>query len=80
VTRGDQIWIMNVDGSNAHVLTDDIDSLHGSLNWSPDGTYLLYELYSLAAFPFESRLQVLNIEAGEVNDLQIDGFNPKWAW
>ena len=80
VTRGDQIWIMDVDGGNARVLTDDIDSLHGSLNWSPNGTYLLYELYSLAAFPFESRLQVLNIEAGEVNDLQIDGFNPKWAW
>ncbi|NWF64158.1 MAG: PD40 domain-containing protein [Chloroflexi bacterium] len=80
VTRGDQIWVMNADGSEARMLTNDPDALHGSLNWSPDGRYLLYELYALEVFPFSSRLQVLDVESGEVNDLEIQGFNPKWVW
>ena len=80
VTRGDQIWIMNADGSDARILTNDADALHGSLNWSPDGKYLLYELYALEAFPFASRLQVLDVVSGEVQDLGIEGFNPKWVW
>lgn len=80
VTRGDQIWLMNADGSNARVMTNDADALHGSLNWSPDGKHLLYELYALEAFPFTSHLSVLNVETGEVEDLGIQGFNPRWVW
>ncbi|HRJ55102.1 MAG TPA: hypothetical protein PLV64_02370 [Anaerolineales bacterium] len=80
VTRGDQIWLMNDDGSNARVMTNDADALHGSLNWSPDGKHLLYELYALEAFPFTSYLSVLNVETGEVEDLGIQGFNPRWVW
>ncbi|MBL7942417.1 MAG: PD40 domain-containing protein [Flavobacteriales bacterium] len=80
IARGDQIWVMNADGSNARPLTNDADVLHGSLNWSPDGRYLLYERYALESFPFSSRLQVLNVENSEVNDLGIDGFAPTWVW
>lgn len=80
VPRGDQIWLMNADGSNARALTADPDVLHGSLNWSPDGTFLLYEMYSLTDFPFSSHLQVLDVKSGEVHDLGLDGFNPKWVW
>jgi Tol biopolymer transport system component len=71
---------MNADGSDARALTNDTDALHGSLNWSPDGKYVLYELYALDNFPFSSRLQVLDVDSGDVNDLGIDGFNPKWVW
>ncbi len=80
ITRGDQVWVMSADGSNPRMLTNDVDALHGSLNWSPDGKYLLYEVYALEVFPFSSRLQVLDVESGEVNDLEIQGFNPKWVW
>lgn len=80
IPRGDQIWVMNADGSDARMLTNDTDALHGSLNWSPDGKNLLYELYALEVFPFSSRLQVLDVESGEVNDLEIQGYNPKWVW
>ncbi|MCB0118209.1 MAG: PD40 domain-containing protein [Anaerolineales bacterium] len=80
IARGDQVWVMNADGSDVRMLTNDTDALHGSLNWSPDGNYLLYELYALESFPFSSRLQVLNVQDGEVNDLGIDGFNPGWVW
>jgi Tol biopolymer transport system component len=80
IPRGDQVWVMNADGSDARMLTNDTDALHGSLNWSPNGKYLLYELYALEVFPFSSRLQVLDVESGEVKDLEIQGFNPKWVW
>lgn len=80
IPRGDQIWVMNADGSDARMLTNDVDALHGSLNWSQDGKYLLYELYALEVFPFSSQLQVLDVESGEVRDLEIQGFNPKWVW
>ena len=80
IIRGDQIWVMNADGSDARALTNDTDALHGSLNWSPDGKYVLYELYALDNFPFSSRLQVLDVDSGDVKDLGIDGFNPKWVW
>ncbi len=80
IPRGDQIWIMPADGSDAQAVTNDPDVLHASLNWSPDGKYLLYDLYQLASFPFESRLQVIEIKSGEVTDLGIKGFNPQWVW
>jgi Tol biopolymer transport system component len=80
VTRGDQVWLLNPDGSDPRMLTNDVDALHGSLNWSPDGKYILFELYTLDNFPFSSKLQVVDAESGEVKDLRIDGFNPKWVW
>ena len=80
VPRGDQIWLMRADGSDARAVTNTPDVLHASLNWSPDGNYLLYDLYQLDAFPFESRLQVMEIESGEVTVLVIKGFTPQWVW
>ncbi|MBI3165034.1 MAG: PD40 domain-containing protein [Chloroflexi bacterium] len=80
VTRGDQVWLMNPDGSDPRMVTNDVDALHGSLNWSPDGNYILFELYALDNFPFSSKLQVVDAESGELKDLRIDGFNPKWVW
>ena len=80
ILRGDQVWLMRADGSDAQEITNDPDVLHASLNWSPDGKYLLYDLYQLASFPFESHLQVIEIKSGEVTDLGIKGFNPQWVW
>jgi nickel/cobalt transporter (NicO) family protein len=80
IPRGDQIWLMRADGSDARAITNTPDVLHSSLNWSPDGKYLMYDLYFLDAFPFASRLQAIEIESGEVTDLGIKGFNPQWVW
>jgi ABC-type nickel/cobalt efflux system permease component RcnA len=80
VPRGDQIWLLRADGSDARMLTNDADVLHSSLNWSPDGKYLLYDVYFLDAYPFETALRVIELESGEVRDLEIKGFNPKWVW
>ncbi len=80
IPRGDQVWVMRADGSDARVITDAPAVLHGSLDWSPDGTHLLYDLYLLDSFPLESRLEMVNVQTGEVTDLQTKGYNPQWIW
>ncbi|MBI3164468.1 MAG: PD40 domain-containing protein, partial [Chloroflexi bacterium] len=76
--RGDQVWLMRADGSDAHALTATPAVLHGSLNWSPDGQYILYDLYLLDSFPLESQLEMVNINTGEITNLKVPGYNPKW--
>ncbi len=78
--RGDQIWVMRADGSQARAITNAPAVLHGNLGWSPDGKYLLYDLYLLDTFPIESRLEMLNTKTGEVTNLEVKGYNPKWIW
>jgi len=80
IPRGDQIWLMNVDGSNARAITSAPAVLHGSLNWSPDGKFILYDLYLLDSFPLESQLEAVNVATGETTNLGIVGYNPKWVW
>jgi ABC-type nickel/cobalt efflux system permease component RcnA/Tol biopolymer transport system component len=80
ILRGDQVWIMRADGSDARSITNVSAVLHGSLNWSPDGNYLLYDLYLLDSFPLQSRLETVNAQTGEVADLQINGYTPQWIW
>jgi Tol biopolymer transport system component len=80
ILRGDQIWLMRADGSDAHAITDTPAVLHGSLNWSPDGKYILYDLYLLDSFPLQSRLEIINTQSKEVTNLKVAGYNPKWLW
>lgn len=80
IPRGDQLWLMRADGSDARALAATPAVLHGSLNWSPDGAYLLYDLYLLDSSPLESRLEIINTQTGEVTDLQTNGYTPKWVW
>jgi len=78
VSRGDQIWVMRADGTGIRALTGTPAVLHGSLNWSSDGKYLLYDLYQLDSFPLESSLQMIEVDSSKVTDLGIKGYNPKW--
>jgi nickel/cobalt transporter (NicO) family protein len=80
IPRGDQIWLMRADGSEAHAITNTPAVLHGSLNWSPDGTYILYDLYMLDSFPLTSRLEMINTKTEKITNLGGVGYNPKWVW
>ena len=80
VSMGDQVWLMRSDGSDAHQLTEAPNILHGSLNWSPDCRYILFDGYMLDIFPLEAHLQVLDVESGEVMDLGVKGYSPSWVW
>jgi nickel/cobalt exporter len=80
VERGDQVWLMNADGSGAHAITDTPNALHGTLSWSADGEYILYDLYDLDAFPLQATLQIVNVDSREITELGIAGYNPRWIW
>lgn len=80
ISRGDQVWLTRADGSEARILTNSPAVLHGSLNWSPDGKYLLYDVYALESFPLRPGLQVIEVDTGELTDLGIYGYNPAWLW
>jgi Tol biopolymer transport system component len=80
IPRGDQIWLMNADGSNARAIASAPAVLHGSLNWSLDGKFLLYDLYLLDSLPLEAKLEVADVQTGETTNLGIVGYNPKWVW
>jgi Tol biopolymer transport system component len=79
IARGDQIWLMRPDGSDAHVVTNTPNALHGTLNWSEDGKYILYDLYNLDIVPLTAKLQMVNVDSQEINDPGIFGYNPKWV-
>ena len=51
---GDNLWIMNADGSDPHAVTDEAEHLVHNPAWSPDGIYLVgrkgyYSTRSIAA-------------------------------
>lgn len=50
---GDNLWIMNADGSNAHAVTDEAEHLVHNPAWSPDGDYLVGRkgFYSTRSIP-----------------------------
>ncbi len=71
---------MRPDGSEARALTDKPDQMHGNLNWSPDGKYLLYDVYSPDAPSLESNIQAIEIASGKISDLGLKGYNAQWLW
>jgi nickel/cobalt transporter (NicO) family protein len=78
--RGDQIWLMRPDGSEAHPVTREVDILHQRPVWSPDGRYLLYAVYNIntgvgVTLP---QVRILEIESGQVTDLVDGGSSPIW--
>ncbi len=51
---GDNLWIMNADGSDAHAVSDEAEHIVHNPSWSPDGDYLVgrkayYSTRSIAA-------------------------------
>jgi nickel/cobalt transporter (NicO) family protein len=78
ITRGDQVWVMRADGSEARMLTNTPDALHNNLTWSPDGKYLLYDVFLPNSPSLESDIQVIEVESGAVNNLGIKGYQAEW--
>lgn len=78
VERGDQIWLVRPDGSDARALTDLPHRAHGSLAWSPDGSQLLYDVEFIDSESSEPHLQLIDIATGQISDLGLKGFSAKW--
>lgn len=67
------LWIVNIDGSNPHILLKG-QSLYG--DWSPDGNWIVYSNGNVHKVPFE----IDSIDTSNVVQLTTDGGTfPAWS-
>jgi len=78
VSSGDQIWISRPDGQNARPLTEDADTTHGPVAWSPDERYLLYRAYAVSETTTPSQVRILDMKRNKETTLAAPGDSPFW--
>ncbi len=76
--RGNQLWLMRADGSEARALTQTNSLLHQGVSWSPDGRYLLYHRYDLETPLAKPTVWLLEVESGMTRELVSPGSQPAW--
>ena len=76
--RGDQIWLVRPDGSEARPLTQDHEVIHGQPVWSPDGRFLLFDVKSDSYSGMDSGIYILDIETREAYIIATPGNRPAW--
>jgi len=77
-SRGDQVWLMRPDGSDARQLTDASNVIHSAPVWSPDGKYLLTHRYSLGEQWAQPGIILLDVETGESRQVVKPGLWATW--
>jgi dipeptidyl aminopeptidase/acylaminoacyl peptidase len=75
---GRQIWIMNVDGSSSHPITDEADYNHYDLAWSRDGLMLAYVRFEESRIFNPPELWMVNADGSNALQLVIRGYSPIW--
>lgn len=78
VLQGDQIWLANPDGSNAHVLIESGSMIYGIPQWSPDSRYLILTQYRLDAPRADTELILVDTRTPTVWTLYAPAYNPVW--
>lgn len=75
---GSQIWVMNIDGTDSHSLTDDLSIQHGAVVWSNDGQQIAYQKFNLDPGQTEQpSIWIMDIASGEETFL-TNGTRPQW--
>lgn len=70
-----EIFVVNIDGSGLHALTNNHAVAEGGARWSPDGRQIVFtsaqdgnqEIYTVNAFGFASMRRLTNNPAGDTN-------------
>ena len=75
---GRQIYISKMDGSQFQVVTDEPGTWHTAIQWSPDGTRLVYQEYTPGAANAVPRVVVWNRISGEFIVSAENGALPAW--
>jgi nickel/cobalt exporter len=78
-TSGSQLWLIHPDGSQGRPLTEESDVIYGTPDWSPDNAYLLFHNYSLTE-SLATRIYILNVETGELEEMVDSGSRPTWVY
>lgn len=77
---GNQIWLVDDAGGDAHPITEQPDILHRKLSFSPDGKALLYQVSDLNDVENPFQVRVLIIETGEILSITSAGLEPAWIY
>jgi nickel/cobalt exporter len=78
-TSGSRLWLMRPDGSQGRSLTEESDVIYGIPVWSPGNNYLLFHNYSLME-ALATRIYILNVETGELQEVVDSGSRPTWVY
>lgn len=76
---GRQLWLMNVDGTNARPLTSDLDVNYGPFVWSADGRYIVMQQISLGASFAQPTLAIYDTQTSAHRELTAP-VGPPFAW
>ncbi len=76
--RGQQLWLMRPDGSEAHALTDDPNVNHGGFAWSPDGQTLALVRYTLIPPGTRPAIWLIQADGSGLRPLVDGGTLPAW--
>ncbi|MGC1377111.1 MAG: sulfite exporter TauE/SafE family protein [Anaerolineales bacterium] len=73
--RGDQVWLLRPDGSDARLLLGEADASYSDMRWSPDGKSLVYARYSYLKLG-QSEIWRVDIQTGAKTRLVSGGILP----
>ena len=75
---GKQLWLMRPDGSEAAAITEDAEIHYNNPAWSPDGAQIVVQGYYLAEPEASPTLWLVDVAAGELEELVSPGTQPTW--
>lgn len=76
--KGNQIWLMRPDGSQARALTSDPNRDRRAPAWSPDSRYLLFQQHNLDKPYTLPEIWLLDTQNGQIEMLLERGNQAKW--
>lgn len=77
-TLGRQIWLMRVDGSEPHVLTNEPTYQHSAFVWSPDETALVYMRFNAGDPAALAEIWMMDRDGANAHRL-VTGYLPEWV-
>ncbi|MDX1416073.1 MAG: hypothetical protein R3293_17885 [Candidatus Promineifilaceae bacterium] len=75
---GRQMWVMDLDGSNAQPLLNEPNLNYGPPTWSPDGRYLLFQRFDLSHPEGFPGIWIFDLEMGNLIEVVSEGMQPQW--
>lgn len=77
-TPGRQLWLMNMDGSNARPLTREPSYNHYDFAWDPLGDQLAYARFDQTTMTEPPELWLVNVDSTLARLLVNGGYAPQW--
>lgn len=77
-TPGRQLWRMRPDGREATPITNDPIAYHSAVEWSPDGTRLVYMRTDSSDPSRAPEIWISNADGTDAHAVVSGGFGPEW--